>query len=79
MPFVVGETFASYTKLEEIIKMYEVNNFVQLVQRDSRTLDTAIKRVPKRVEGANKDLCAIIASISCVQLVVKTAKTKGMV
>ena len=79
MSFVVGETFASYTELEKIIKTYEVNKFVQVVHRDSRTLDTAIKRMPKREEGANEDECAIIASISCVHLVVKTAKTKGMV
>ena len=78
MPFVVGETFASYIELEKK-KTYEVNKFVQLVHRDSRTLETAIKRVPKRVERANEDLCAIIASISCVHLMVKTAKTKGIV
>ena len=74
--FAGGETFASYTELEKKIKKYEVNKFVQLVHRDSRTLEAAIKRVSKRVEGANEDLCAIIASISCVHLVVKTAKTR---
>ena len=74
--FVGGETFASYTDLENKIKTYEVNKFVQLVYRDSRTLDTAIKRVPKRVEGANENLCAIIASISWVHLVVKTTKQR---
>ena len=79
MSFVVGETFASYTELENKIKTYKVNKFVQLVHRDSTTLETAIKRVSKRVEGANEDLCGIIASISCVHLVVKTAKTNGMV
>ena len=76
MPFVGGETFASYTELENKIKTYEMNKFVQLVHRDSRTLETAIKIVSKRVEGGNKDLCAIIASISCVHLVVKTTKQR---
>ena len=43
-----------------------MNKFVQLVHRDSKTYEAAIKRMPKRVEGANEDICAIIASISCV-------------
>ena len=71
MSFVVGETFASYAELEKKIKMYEVNKFVQLVHCNKKSV--------KRVEGANEDVCTIIASISCVHLVVKTAKTKGMV
>ena len=75
MLFVGGETFASYTELEKKIKTYEVNKFVQLAHRDLRTLEAAMKRVPKRVEGANKDVCAIIVSIPYVYLVVKTAKT----
>ena len=79
MSFVVGETFAFYTELEKKIRTYEVNKFVQIVHKDSRTLEAAIKIVSKRVEGANKDVCAIIASISRVHLVVKTAKTKGIV
>ena len=79
MSFVVGETFASYTELEKKLKTYKVNKFVQLVQRDSRTLEATIKKMPKRVEGANEDVCAIIPSISHVHLVVKTAKTKRMV
>ena len=79
MSFVGGETFASYTELEKKIKTYKVSKFLQLVHRDSRTLEAAIKRLSKRVEGANEDACTIIASISCVHFVVKTAKTKGMV
>ena len=64
--FVVGETFLSYADLEKKVKAYEEKNFVQLVNRDSRTLDSAKQRVPKRVEGANQDLRYYSMNLACV-------------
>ena len=47
----VGSTFSSFESLEAEIKAYQSKKFVQLVKRDTRTLEMARKRVPKRVEG----------------------------
>ena len=40
-------------KLEAEVNAYQSEKFVQLVKRDTRTLEMTRKRVPKRVEGAN--------------------------
>ena len=42
-------------EVERKIKNYEKSKLVQLARRDSRTLEDAAKRVPKRVEGALSD------------------------
>ena len=47
----VGSTFSSFEKLEAGVKAYQSEKFVQLVKRDTRTLEMARKRVPKRVEN----------------------------
>ena len=49
----VGSTFSSFEKLEAEVKVHQSEKFVQLMKRDTRTLEMARKRVPKRVEGAN--------------------------
>ena len=54
--FVVGEKFGSYEDLQKKVDVYQKEKYVQLTHRDSRTLDDASKRVPKRVESANKEL-----------------------
>ncbi len=64
--FVVGESFSSYTELEEKIKSYQKEKFVQLTHRDSRTLENARKRVPKRVEGANGALVYYTLHFACM-------------
>ena len=46
--------------------MFENTNFIQLGHRDSRTLEAAKKRVPKRVEGANKELKYYSIHLTCV-------------
>ena len=56
MAFTVSDCFVSYADLESRVKDYESANNVQLTNRDSRTLESAQKRVPKRVEGANSNL-----------------------
>ena len=66
MAFTVGNWFASYADLESKVKDYESANNVQLTHRDSRTLESAQKRVPKRVEGANSSLKYYFVYLTCV-------------
>ena len=54
--FTLGEFFSTYDCLEAKIKAYESARCVQMSRRDSRSLEAAKKRVPKRVEGANNKL-----------------------
>jgi len=61
----VGSTFSSFEKLEAEIKAYQKDKFVQLVKRDTRTLEMAKKRVPKRVEGANTALVYYSIHYTC--------------
>ena len=54
--FAVGEKFSCFTDFQKKLTEYERHNAVQLSCRDSRTLEAAAKRVPKRVLGAPSDL-----------------------
>ena len=63
---VVGESFSSYEELDAKIRSYQKDKFVQLSKRDSRTLEMAKKRVPKRVEGANPALIYYTIHFACV-------------
>ena len=54
--FVLGEKFSSYEQLKEKITAYQQGNNVQLAYTDSRTLDAARKRAPKRIQKANEKL-----------------------
>ena len=54
--FKIGEGFSSYEELCDRIRAYEEENSVQLHHRDSRTLDSAKNRVPKKVKGAKEEL-----------------------
>ena len=64
--FNVGESFTSYKCLQEKIKQYEAEKCVQFTHRDSRTLETAKKRVPGRVACANKELVYYTIHYACV-------------
>ena len=64
--FAVGEKFASYDELKTKITAYENSRSVQLSHSDSRTLEAAKKRVPRKVERAKKDLVYYHISLSCV-------------
>lgn len=44
----VGAEFASFSELQTRIREYEVENFVELYTRSSRTLEAMRKRAPKR-------------------------------
>ena len=52
--FVVGEKFSSYDELKAKVSTYENSRCIQLCRSDSRTLDAARKRVPRKVESAKK-------------------------
>ena len=52
----IGSKFSSFDDLKCSIATYEKERSVQLLQRDSRTLEAARKRVPRKVEKANKSL-----------------------
>ena len=64
--FVVGEKFGSYEDLQKKVDVYQKEKYVQLNHRDLRMLDAASKRVPKRVEIANKKLCYYMVHLACV-------------
>ena len=60
----VGST-SSLEKLEAVVNACQSEKFVQLVKRDTRTLEMAKKRVPKRVEGANTALVYYSIHYTC--------------
>ena len=66
MLFLVGDTFSSYNELLWRVKFFEETTYSQLVHRDSRTLEAAAKRVPKKVEKANKELVYYTINLTCV-------------
>jgi len=73
-----NDTFSSYNKLLKRVKAFEETMYSQLVHRDSRTLEAAAKRVPKRVENAKKELLYYTINLTCV-LVEKSTKTEEQV
>ena len=65
--FVLGEKFSSYEQLKEKITAYQQGNRnnVQLAYTDSRTLDAARKRAPKRIQKANENLHYYSLHLTC--------------
>uniref|UniRef100_A0A1X7UT13 ZSWIM3 N-terminal domain-containing protein n=1 Tax=Amphimedon queenslandica TaxID=400682 RepID=A0A1X7UT13_AMPQE len=63
---IFGDKFSSENKLEAKIASYQNKNFVQLTRQDSRTLDHALKRHPKRMERANPALLYYTIHFACV-------------
>ena len=64
--FAIGEKFSSYSALKEKISAYEESTNIQLNHSDSKTLEAARKRVPRKVEKARKDLVYYYINLSCV-------------
>ena len=64
--FIIGEKFSSFMDVERKIKNYEKSKLVQLTRRDSRMLEAAAKRVPKRVEGAPSELKYYEVQYTCL-------------
>lgn len=53
-------------ELKKKLANYEKAKSIQLSHRDSRTLDAARKRVPKRVKTAKQELVYHNITLSCV-------------
>ena len=64
--FVVGEKFSTYDELKEKIEAYERTRNVQFCHSDSRTLEAAKKRAPRKVADAKEELLYYRISLSCV-------------
>ena len=64
-----GEKFSSYSGLKEKIATYDKSTNIQLNHSDSKTLEAARKRVPRKVEKAKKDLVCYYISTYLVYLV----------
>ena len=64
--FTVGERFSSYHYLKEKVTAYEKAKSIQLSHSDSKTLQTASKRIPLKAAKANKDLVYYYINPSCV-------------
>ena len=48
MDFIEGQAFSSYYELEQAVESFEKANFVILSKKDTRTIETAKKRCPKK-------------------------------
>lgn len=64
--FDVGEKFLSYEALKDKVSAYECSRNVQLCHSDSRTLEAAKKRAPRKVALANDALVYYSINLSCV-------------
>ena len=66
MALTVGDTFQSYEEFLKRIKEFEAFNHVQLFHKDSRTLEAARKRVPKRIEKPKPSLMYFSVDLACL-------------
>ena len=62
--FALNSTFSSYEEFQKHLESYEQNNYVKLYRRRSRTIESALKRTPKRrfnswLKFAELELCCI--------------------
>ena len=63
--FSIGDVFSCFDDLRTKITELEKTNYVQLPHRDSRTLEAARKRAPKKVRKANKELQYFSIHLAC--------------
>jgi len=49
----VDARFSSFEDLQKEIEVYQSEHFVQFYRRDSRTIDAALRRAPKRTFNPN--------------------------
>ena len=63
--FLVGEKFFSLDELNKAKLEYEKSNFVNMVMRDTKSLDSVRKSAPKRVVGARADLRYYTVRLCC--------------
>jgi len=63
--FIVGEKFFSLEELNKAKLEYEKSNFVNMVMRDTKSLESVRKYAPKRVERARADLQYYTVRLCC--------------
>jgi len=63
--FLIGEKFFSLDELNKAKLEYEQSNFVNMVMRDTKSLESVRKYAPKRVEGARPDLRYYTVRLCC--------------
>jgi len=63
--FLVGEKFFSLEELNKAKLEYEKSNFVNMVMRDTKSLESVRKYARKRVEGARADLRYYTVRLCC--------------
>jgi len=63
--FIVGEKFFSLDELNKAKLEYEKSNFVNMVMRDTKSLESMRKYARKRVEGARADLRYYTVRLCC--------------
>ena len=71
----IGSKFSSFDDLKCFIATYEKERSVQLLQRDSRTLEAARKRYLLKLKKQTRALCTALL-LSVVRLVGKTINAK---
>ena len=64
--FILGENFSSYEQLKEKISAYEDGNNIQLVYNNTRTLEAAKRRAPKRVNKEKRELVYYSLQLTCL-------------
>lgn len=62
--FNIGKKFTSLYDLEQSKKAYETSNFINLIMRDTKTLDKC-KSAPKKVTRANEQLVYYYMRLCC--------------
>ena len=62
--FEVGKLFASYSTLDQDIKLFEREQFIQLYKKESRTIAAAQKRCPNK--SFNEDIKYSEIAFACV-------------
>ena len=63
--FHVGQMFSSFEELQEFISRFEKRNLFNLIRRDSKTLESALKTKPRRLEDANSRLKFYYLKLCC--------------
>ena len=65
MQFYVGQRFSSSEELQDFISDFEKYNSFNLIRRDSKTLESAVKTKPRRLEDANSKLKFYYLKLCC--------------
>lgn len=64
--FTLGQKFNSFKELEDKIKSYQNERYVQLYRRDSRSIKAAQKRTPKKAVNVKPELVYAYLEYCCI-------------